>query len=143
VQIRSEFRDDFVEIEADGEADPDVPLLSVQVRLQTGAGFRGESVVDLTALGLERFLRQLEALERLRAGEARLESIGTGEFVLSIRAADRAGHILVEATINRGFCSNGAFLTNRVAADFQIDPTAFPDILRDFRELADRFAPAS
>ncbi len=74
----------------------------VRLRVKVEAeGFAGLSEVWIEKATLERFTRDLLALERTRDGEAVLKSVSPDAFVLRLRSVDRAGHIAVSGQLGR------------------------------------------
>lgn len=114
------------------------PSLAVRVEL-SGNGFTGRArEVWFWLAKLRTFVDALERLERDRSGEAILTSMSPNEFTLSIRIADRAGHVVLGATLQwpvYGVLPQGGPFDHCVLLGFAIDPTMLPGILRDFQEL--------
>jgi len=114
------------------------PSLAVHVEL-AGNGFTGRTrEVWFWLATLRDFVDALERLERDRAGEAILTSIGPNEFLLTIRIADRAGHVVLGATLQwpvYGVLPQGGPFDHSVLLGFALDPTMLPRILRDYQEL--------
>jgi hypothetical protein len=102
---------------------------TIKILVELQGAFRGAAFQWLTVEGLVGFLRQLEQLERKRTGSVRLLS-DTGEFELTIRARDRAGHMACVGVLDDYYLEPWAFGLDlpgsRVVAAFEIDPTMLP-----------------
>ncbi|MBI1256817.1 MAG: hypothetical protein GC204_05055 [Chloroflexi bacterium] len=89
----------------------------------------------------EEFLRQLEALEQSRQGEARLRCMSDGFESAPLRfrifSTDVLGHMAIEAEILKtaylGY--QVRLVANKVAVNFDIEPSTLPTILNDFKAL--------
>jgi len=114
------------------------PSLAVRVEI-AGNGFTARAREVWFWLAKPRgFVDALERLERDRSGEAMLTSMGPNEFILTIRIADRAGHVVLGATLQwpvYGVLPQGGPFDQSVLLGFALDPTMLPRILRDFQEL--------
>jgi hypothetical protein len=113
---------------------------SLAVHVEVAAnGFSGQACeVWFWLAELRGFVDALERLERDRSGEAILTSMSPNEFILTIRVADRAGHVVLRATLQwpvYGVLPQGGSVDHRVELGFALDPTMLPRVLRDFQEL--------
>jgi hypothetical protein len=80
------------------------------------------------------FRTQLEALERIRQGEAILESMSPGELRLRIRTLDRLGHMGVEGEFLHYFYGSGARQPQVVRLQWgalEFDPTLLPRLVAE------------
>jgi hypothetical protein len=81
----------------------------------------------LSDTDIEKFLIELDALDRFRKGEATLESMSPGEMTLTFKPIDNLGHLSVslrfikEDQINRDYSFD-------VKVEFQIDPTSLTTV---------------
>jgi hypothetical protein len=64
-------------------------------------GFQGKNSVYFDKVDLDRFVTELEALDRTLSGTATLHGMSPEEFVLTLRPLDPLGHILVLVTIKK------------------------------------------
>ncbi|MEZ4222584.1 MAG: hypothetical protein R3B13_16710 [Polyangiaceae bacterium] len=106
---------DFVEIERINSGSGDV---QVTVRVHHGT-FSGETEAWIAQQSWFSFAQDLTKLEKLRQGEARLESMSPHEVALVFRSLDRAGHVGVEGTIGRQAFDGNVTLSFTV---FAFDP---------------------
>jgi hypothetical protein len=101
-------------------------------RLSVGVGrgdFRGVlAEVSLEPGELEAFVKELRDLEKSRQGQASLSAENSLEFKLVIASTDRSGHLEVSGNLARSDREASASIAFR----FDIDPSALPQVLRDF-----------
>jgi hypothetical protein len=87
------------------------------------------------------FIHQLEVLEQVRQGEAKLIQFSDpSEFCplrFKIFSIDTIGHMAVTAeTVRIDYIGNRATLVgNKLSVTFEIDPSLLPTILADFRAI--------
>jgi hypothetical protein len=91
--------------------------------------------VYIEADGLQRFVADLELLERKRQGEARLSAMSPGIFELAIQIIDPLGHSSAKAVIGSGRYEGRRYLTSKLAIEFEIDPTSLPILVQQAKEL--------
>jgi len=107
------------------------------VRLFSG-GFAGSSESVWAGRDcFRRFLTDLQALEELRHGVARLEAIGSpDEFWMEFRSIDRSGHLAVFGRLSRWqFLSTGAAYHQAVEFAFEFCPSELPIVLQQFKRM--------
>ena len=101
-------------------------------RLSVGVGrgdFRGVlAEVWLEPGELEGFVKELRDLEKSRQGRASLSAENSLDFKLVIASTDRSGHLEVSGNLA---CSDREASAS-IAFRFDIDPSALPQVLRDF-----------
>ena len=73
--------------------------LRVRVEAEDFAGLSDQVWIEKAVL--DQFVEEVRELERTRNGEATLESMSPGEFVLRLRSVDRAGHLAVNGQLKR------------------------------------------
>lgn len=79
---------------------------------------------------LEKFIGELEALEKNRRGAARLTAMSPEEFSLSVSVDDSAGHTYCHVAISRQIFDFGRRLAQNVSGSFATDPSALASMLR-------------
>jgi len=100
----------------------------------TGSGFKGSNrSVWFEGRGVESFLSDLTALERLRQGIACLETMSPDECSITFRSFDRLGHIHVEVKVSRCIFFYGETDWIRCRIRYEIDTTALPALLQALR----------
>jgi hypothetical protein len=123
---------DFVEIErAEVGSDWfDVPLVVRASR----KGFTAQVDVWVPRAAVASFAEDLAALVRSHQGKACLGSMAQGEFSLTVRSLDRAGHMGIEGAL----CTNasGAEVSMTFSA-FPFDPSVLPAVVRETTSLAE------
>jgi hypothetical protein len=104
------------------------------VRVRRGA-FAGAADAWIDRDRWEQFLRQLDTLERQRAGEATLMSVSPGELVLRVRVLDRAGHLGVDGEMTQYSYTAGPELqtTHLRFPTIEFDPTLLPALIEELR----------
>jgi hypothetical protein len=136
MEIRASSDDYLVFTPLFSEAGP-MPAVYVRVVLAGNDFAGGKEQLALEHAELERFLVDLERLERDRRGAATLTSMSPHEFALTLSITDRAGHVLLTGELKRHVYVdvNTTPLEHHVALGFAVDPTALPRIVRDVQEL--------
>lgn len=120
---------EVVDIEADH-----VPGLAISVAVDTGV-FKGAiKEVWLELHRLDAFLEEIDRLDRERKGKVVLESTLSGAFWLCIESSDLLGHLALSISVTEQM-STEAGVANHVSVTFPVDPTSFPDVVREFRRL--------
>ena len=124
---------DFTVVEV-GETDQDRGDIRLRVRVSS-IGFRGDyEHVWIRAEEFERFIKELDALERDRAGTAPLSSMSPNDLELRIRIRDSAGHVSVEGYLGRFV--TGVPVEARIGYSIDLDPGLLAGVLEEFRGLA-------
>ena len=123
---------DFIKIESVKEH---FPSHSIQIRVKTEnihADFN--NYIWLSEADIDKFLIDLEALDKYRSGHAVLESMSPGELMLTFHAIDSLGHLSVtlyykkEDRIDKDY-------SHEIKVEFQIDPTSLPTVRNELLEL--------
>lgn len=127
---------EYVELTpCDRQASHDRPPTACLVAEVAAQGFRGRH--DGLWFWLDEFnafVAEFEEFERRRVGTAVLHDISPSDLVLTFSIGGAGGHPMVTAELKRTTYSVGRFeLCVRVG--FDMDPTALPDALRDFKAL--------
>jgi hypothetical protein len=93
---------------------------------------------------LERFISDVEQLDLLRKGSAKLTSMTPGECIWEIKVTDSAGHIRMFVHLERPAFHFRGVTFHRLDIDFEPDAGCFGQLLHDLREiLSDAATPAS
>lgn len=109
-------------------------LVGVRARL---GDFSGATTAWVLPEAWKRFLSQLKELEKVRAGEALLESVSPGEMRVRIFALDRAGHVAAEGEVTSFFAApHQPRAATFVFGAIEFDPTALPALLRELEAAA-------
>jgi hypothetical protein len=127
---------DFAVVEV-GETDQDRGDIRLRVRVSS-IGFRGDyEHVWIRAEEFERFIKQLDAVERNRAGTATLSSMSPNDLELRIRIRDSAGHVSVEGYLGRfSYGVAGVPVEARIGYSIDLDPGLLAGVREEFRDLA-------
>ena len=83
----------------------------------------------------ERFLVELRDLESRRQGSARLAGMSEDEFRIKIRSTDALGHMAAEGVVGEVTPLKKEEFFSRIGFFLRIDPTALPEIVREFEDL--------
>ena len=84
----------------------------------------------LSREAVESFSTKIRILEVTRSGEASLCAMSPDDFSMSFAAIDLSGHICCCISISRRIPDFGRWLTQRMSAEFMIDPSILPSICR-------------
>jgi hypothetical protein len=95
------------------------------------AEFQGRNArFGVDANVLRKFVSDLRELERVRRGEARLNSaMSPDTFDLTIRILDSAGHVAARATVGRWRYEGHQHCHFSVVVEFLVDPTTLPRLV--------------
>jgi hypothetical protein len=94
VSLTGEHAYFLLEWKEDGSGDF---LVSIEVEADD---FRGHADGHVTGKDFRQFAGDLKRLDQFRKGMAQLSSAAAGEFEVTIRAIDRAGHMGVSGVLN-------------------------------------------
>ena|SRR5688572_30709594 len=88
----------------------------------------------LSDADIEKFLVELDALDKSRKREATLKSMSPGEITLTFRPIDNLGHLSVSLRFVKEDRANSDYSFD-VKVEFQIDPTSLTAIRSDAIKL--------
>lgn len=140
MRIKSDPPGGFVELEFD-EVDLNYPSLALSIQIEN-KGFQGSKKgIWFRQSDLDRFILELEDVERQRRGEAILRTMSDmsdyAPFHLKIFSTDNYGHFaIVTDLLQTDYIGSMAMLVaNKVSVAFDIDPTMLPYLLADLKKL--------
>jgi hypothetical protein len=135
MQITNEFKTrkiNFIRIESVKEH---YPSYHIQIGIETeNIQTNLRNYIWLGETDIEKFLVDLETLDKDRAGQAVLESMTPGELELTFQAIDNLGHLSVmchykkEDRIAKDY-------SYEIKVEFQIDPTSLPTVRNEMLAL--------
>lgn len=111
------------------------PSYQIQIRVETEniqANFG--NYIWLSAVDIEKFLTEIEALDKYRTGQAVLESMSPGELKLIFQTIDSQGHLSVTLHFKKEDRINKDY-SYEIKVEFQIDPTSLATVRKEFFEL--------
>lgn len=87
----------------------------------------------------DRFIEDLQRLDKSRRGEATLTAMSPHDFQLRIFAADKAGHIIAEGWVGRDYYAvQSTVKEHHVSFGIEIDPSILPPLIEQLEALARR-----
>lgn len=114
---------------------PDINLMTWSTTVEAH-GFTGHyDNVSIWLPDYDIFLHNLILLEQKRQGEATLTSASPEELVLTLKSADRLGHMMIEGQLGQyTYVANKLYIQKLLFA-FQFDPTELPTLVKSFTDL--------
>jgi hypothetical protein len=137
--MRIEAGKNYIEFEITASNRPNDPSVEFSVSVKSG-GFSGYVTwVNFYSSELEAFVTQLEAVERIRKGQAILKEMGSpslnGAFQMKIFSIDSVGSFCVSVEMQKSSHAGNrsVIISNTLSATFELDPSSLPTILADFK----------
>lgn len=135
MQITNEFKTrkiDFIKIESVKEY---YPSYHIQIKIETeNIRTSFNNYIWLSEADIDKFLAELETLDKNRTGQAILQSMSPEEMELIFQTIDNLGHLSVacyykkEDTIARDY-------SYEIKVEFQIDPTTLINVRNEVLAL--------
>lgn len=135
MQITNEIRTrkiEFIKIES---VKGQYPSHHIQIHIETEnirANFN--NYIWIAEADIEKFLLDLETLDKNRSGQAVLESMSPGELQLTFQAIDNLGHLSVRCNYKKKDEMNKDYSYD-LEVEFQIDPTSLRIVQNEIEAL--------
>ena len=123
--IRFDNHNSYFELDLVTQENEDLPSKGdAYVTIKLGSnGFSGQNSLWVLSESLFYFCRSLIALEKIRKGEALLESISPGELNLQIFSIDSLGHMGVRGKTGFNVLNGTDLFPHSVTFGFEFDPS--------------------
>lgn len=123
------------ELERSPEGAPCAGDVNVRVNLKLQSFSGSYDGVWLEFPEIERFISNLEELDKTRSGSAKVESMSPDEFTLEVRSSDSLGHMEIEAQLHRYQYSGSKSWPIHLKGGFEVEPEIIRSLLSCFKLL--------
>jgi hypothetical protein len=135
MRISNEEKSRFIELSVLESVKENYPSYRVAISLETeNIKSCFNNYIWISEVDIDNFILELESLDKIRKGQAELQSMSPGEFSLFLRAVDTFGHLSVKMRINN---KNQIYkdYAYDVSIEFEVDPTILPSVIVDLKKI--------
>lgn len=135
MKLESIDQKSFVTIQVCERNSDRFPSLRCRIEAQAGDFIGRNDSLWIEQDALERFVGELQRVERTRRGKSGLESMSPGDLLLEIKTVDSAGHLVVALKLGRVGQVGSEVQRFSMEGSFEIDPGSIPSAVLEVRAL--------
>jgi hypothetical protein len=124
---------EIVELERNPEGTPCAGDVNVRVDLSLQEFYGSYAGVWLELPEMEKFISDLEELDKTRSGRAKVSSMSLDEFTLEISSSDSLGHMEIEAQLHRHQYSGSKYWPIYLKGSFEVQPETIRQLISCFK----------
>jgi hypothetical protein len=135
MKITNELKTRNIEFLKTASVQGHYPGYQIEIRVETeNIQTHFKNHTWLSDVDIEKFLIEIETLDKYRTGQAVLESMSPGELKLIFQPIDSQGHLSVVLHIKKEDRINKDY-SYEIKVEFQIDPTSIAAVRKELLEL--------